>query len=646
MNNSAGLPDSNEEDFTGNHTKQVIPKTHSPHKPCGINSNPNKFQSASRTILFPTNIITMEQPKPNNEEKDTMENGNHTTNVIVESSTEGILIDSNKSQETIETFKSAKYDIEVKTIIQDEEVKTEELPKIEIPKTPTKHSNNTTNELTPIRNTKKQDITSSEKLDDKQEDFHDLLKSNSKLKSTNEMLEKESIELKSEISSLKKDLATQKKKNRLLNDDLTQRNNRLKEEEQSVEKLTSNLDEHKTNILQIEEMLIEMKKVINQNYIHLKQQIIENKTKLMAVTKSEYDSLQNTYRKKSFAKRSFDNTLITAMATIDSRIKDLTMKEEKKIVQLTDSLNKKELQLEQLKSIVDNLTLFDINLRETIETMIEHELISTTVDDLKLEFQQTFKKLNPSIIGFRTTHDSTLVNDIQQMLSHIKFNFGNDVVNDLQNIISKSNSNRDESWLELHKDIENLQQTKYTQSNKVLKLANENDILKQQLLQLSKENSSIKAEMSTQSDIIDQSNRRLQSLVGDEQMRITFEQILLNNKTITKETYDILEVDRIDNLTMIELQNVIKNLIIFLNIPFSKMTQKIPMIGIYLMYERNIYAHFANRLYYQINGTQMSLSDFNREVYSQYTITKTLNDIKHPLEPCLDNLCASIITKL
>lgn len=646
MDGCLTLSNSTEDLPIDNGSIQANSTSNTPHKHCGINSDYNKYQSPSKLILFTNETGVMKQSNTNNKETETIIDEDHSNNVTNEETTENGLIEHNDTQDTIETFESANNDNDVTTTIQEEGIKTKGLSKNIISITSIENSNNIASMPTPFKNIKNKDKTLSQNEGNNQQDSNHVLESNTKLESTIEKLEKESFALKLEMNSLKKELEAERRSNSKLKNDLIQKNDGLKEKEQSIEKLNSNLSTYRANFFQLEESVREIKKLIHRKCACLKQQITDSKAELIGLTSTECHALQTMYQKKMWAKKSFNNTLTTAMTTIDGRIKDLAMKEGKKIAELKDNLNEKEFQLEQLRSIVNNLRLFDINLRETIETMVEYKSISSAEEDKKSEFQQAFNRINPNITGFRTTDDSVLVNDIQKTLSHIKRNFRSDFVKDLQNIITESNSNRDDSWLELHKNIEELQQIKCSQSNKLLNLEKENDLLKQQLQQLVKVNSTLKTEMSTQSDTINQTNQRLQTLLGDEQMRITFEQILLNNKNITKEAYDILEVDRIDDLTIIELQNVIKNLIIFLNIPFSKMTQKIPLIGIYLMYERNIYAHFANRLYYQINGIQISLSDFNREVYSQYTITKTLDNIKHPLEPCLDNLCASIITKL
>ncbi|KAG0671411.1 hypothetical protein C6P45_000578 [Maudiozyma exigua] len=461
-----------------------------------------------------------------------------------------------------------------------------------------------------------------------------------------EKLEKDLNTLKAQIDSIKQELETERRSNKELKNEIAHKDNKLRNKEERFEKLNSTLEKQRAEFSQVRKHINELKDTVTQGYTLLRNEMVTIKSQLIDHSNKTCDALEQQCQKRLWAKKSFNSTLNKAITTINARISDLTKKEEKKIEVLTNNLREKEIELSHVNFVVSNLRLFDINLGGTIYSVKEELSESINEEDKKLLFQKCFQTMNPNIVGFRTVNDSVLVNDIKKALSNIKTNFDIDFVKNLQKMISESNSNKDKGWLELQDRIENLQESKGVQSYTISSLENQNNHLKLQLQQLEEENNSIKAEMNSQYDVINQTNKQIQSLIGDEHMKITFEQILLNNKGITKETFDQLEVDQIDELTIVELQNVIKNLIIFLNIPFSKMTQKIPLIGIYLMYERNIYAHFANRLYYQIHGIQITLADFNREAYSQYTVNKTLDNIKHPLEACLDNLCARIITKL
>lgn len=513
-----------------------------------------------------------------------------------------------------------------------------------LPTTPRNNLENTNHYEKPTEKVKNN--ISQVNLKGKNENSDSDLGIDAKAVSTIEKLEKDLNILKSQTDSVKQELEIERRNNKELKNDIAHKENELRNKEKTLEKLNSTLEKQKTEFSQLCKHINGLKDTVTQGYTLLRKEIVTSKSELIVHSNKTRDSLHQQYQKKLWAKKSFNSALNKAIATINGRISDLVEQEERKIEVLTDNLRQKEIELSHVKFVVSNLRLFDINLGPTIDSVIEELSESRNEEDKKLLFQKWFQTTNPNILGFRTVNDSVLVNDINKTLSSIKTNLNIDFIKNLQKVISETNSNKDKGWLELQGRIENLQESKGVQSNTISSLKNQNKHLKLQLQQLEEENNSIKAEMNSQYDVINQTNKQIQSLVGDEHMKITFEQILSNNKGITKETFDQLEVDQIDELTIVELQNVIKNLIIFLNIPFSKMTRKIPLIGIYLMYERNIYAHFANRLYYQIHGIQITLADFNREAYSQYTVNKTLDNIKHPLEACLDNLCARIITKL
>ena len=145
---------------------------------------------------------------------------------------------------------------------------------------------------------------------------------------------------------------------------------------------------------------------------------------------------------------------------------------------------------------------------------------------------------------------------------------------------------------------------------------------------------------------IEASTVQVQSMMGNPSDRITIDQIQAKNPEITSEVYDQLGVSNIDTLSVIELQNIVKNIILLLKVPFAKLTQRVPMIAIYLSHERQAYIRFTNRLHYQFYQHKIPLREFSLDAYNQYRDTRSISDIKHPLTVTLDELCDRIIPKL
>ena len=86
-----------------------------------------------------------------------------------------------------------------------------------------------------------------------------------------------------------------------------------------------------------------------------------------------------------------------------------------------------------------------------------------------------------------------------------------------------------------------------------------------------------------------------------------------------------------------------KQLVVLLEVPYTKLRRKIPLIAIYLKYERNLYGYFANRLYYSRFNVPIDSQLLTHEAYMQYQRTGDIDGIVHPLGECLDNLYGDIL---
>ncbi|QLL32512.1 hypothetical protein HG536_0D00340 [Torulaspora globosa] len=145
---------------------------------------------------------------------------------------------------------------------------------------------------------------------------------------------------------------------------------------------------------------------------------------------------------------------------------------------------------------------------------------------------------------------------------------------------------------------------------------------------------------------IEEKTYKLQKLQGDDSKSITFHIARQSRPDITKDLYDKLMISQVDSIDMVELQNIVKNLILLLEIPFNKLTKKVPLVAMYLKYERPIFSHFANRLHFDVFNEAIDMKRFTNEAYDQYTETHNMAAIKHPLEACLENLYQRLVSRL
>lgn len=138
----------------------------------------------------------------------------------------------------------------------------------------------------------------------------------------------------------------------------------------------------------------------------------------------------------------------------------------------------------------------------------------------------------------------------------------------------------------------------------------------------------------------------LKRLEGDDSRRITFEIARQSRPDIDRELYDKLMINKVDFIDRVELQNIVKNLILLLEIPFNKLTKKGPLVAIYLKYERPIFSYFANRLHFELFNEAIDMRRFTNEAFDQYTENHNMDTIKHPLEACLENLHQKLISRI
>ncbi|GAV55345.1 hypothetical protein ZYGR_0AS06690 [Zygosaccharomyces rouxii] len=157
---------------------------------------------------------------------------------------------------------------------------------------------------------------------------------------------------------------------------------------------------------------------------------------------------------------------------------------------------------------------------------------------------------------------------------------------------------------------------------------------------------SLHKEFDSKSLELNELNSSMNRLKGDPSRRISFEVARRSRPDINSITYENLMVNKVDSIDMVELQNIVKNLILLLDIPFNKLTKKSPLVAIYLKYERPIFSHFANRLHYQMFNEPIDMKRFANDAYEQYTEDHDMRAIKHPLQSCLDNLYQRLVSKI
>ncbi|CDO94102.1 unnamed protein product [Kluyveromyces dobzhanskii CBS 2104] len=140
--------------------------------------------------------------------------------------------------------------------------------------------------------------------------------------------------------------------------------------------------------------------------------------------------------------------------------------------------------------------------------------------------------------------------------------------------------------------------------------------------------------------------KSFEKVKGNTADKITPEILTKIHAHMNKESYDKLELDNIDNLNLVECQNTIKNIVAILDISYSKLSSKLPLVNIMLRYEKTMLFHFANRIHNLLFHQEIDFKNFTRKALENYWTHKNAKAVQHPLEQCLKDLYKSVSERL
>ncbi|SCU90108.1 LADA_0F01860g1_1 [Lachancea dasiensis] len=206
--------------------------------------------------------------------------------------------------------------------------------------------------------------------------------------------------------------------------------------------------------------------------------------------------------------------------------------------------------------------------------------------------------------------------------------------------------NQCKSVLELSGNVEHLNKKNMELQEKMREL----EVLNQQqectLVELTGRLDEERASKANSQDELVQLRRDLAKACGNPARRITFQMASQVRPHLTRREYESLMVDAVNDMDVVDLQNVVKNLILLLEIPLSKITKKMPLVAIYLRYEKSICLHFANKLHNMIFRETIDIKRFTNSTYAQYQENHDICHLEHPLEACLDNLYRAVSSRM
>lgn len=354
--------------------------------------------------------------------------------------------------------------------------------------------------------------------------------------------------------------------------------------------------------------------------------------------------------------------------------------------ELSWNKDKKEEELHNLQSVIAGVTLFGVVLGKIILEYIES-------NDSNNSFDSFIKISNPEIIRFHVNNDETKLSDLS-----VKVATKEEEIDRLSKIVAAEKDNANQLKVQLNKTKEAQEKAqllvsddlkegievrkeleKCTQSlndlasqheKEICKLMNELLVKQDEITTLKRDFFQKQEEMRT--EILVQEQRRMKQetelmdkeveldrlrievaqltseyqelrvkferCVGDPNDELSYTELREKYSMINIKMFNDLGLDDMENLTLMELRNILKQCVILLNIPYNKLLARIPLIHLTLNQERRALEHFTNKVHYTIHGTTIAWKKFRDDAYYEFVKQKYPAKLHHKIEDCLDNL--------
>lgn len=314
-----------------------------------------------------------------------------------------------------------------------------------------------------------------------------------------------------------------------------------------------------------------------------------------------------------------------------------------------------------LKAFLAKITLFEIPIGTSIVQLLKENLNSASLDPL-------LKKNYPEFVAFLTTENKTKLKSIENLKKKLdetckeldilrKENYSsieyskkqsneNDslkskLVNQEKELfeITSTKIHLDTLLQEKNKELEKLQKTYQQLNEKYLTLETKIHVEYSRVSHLVQKIESLKSQNSQLED-------KISSLTGEPSKALKYEKLKMEYKTLSKENYSSLSVESVEQESLVDLQNLVKNLVVTLEIPYYKLSKTIPLLAIRLYSENVALFAFADALHIQLYGSSITHKNFRRAAYMEYINTRDIHSINHPLKTILEAMYNKLIPKI
>ncbi|CCH61969.1 hypothetical protein TBLA_0G00180 [Henningerozyma blattae CBS 6284] len=400
----------------------------------------------------------------------------------------------------------------------------------------------------------------------------------------------------------------------------------------------------KRNCKSQSEELKELKKETS-NYKQQNSELIQNKVQLTNVIKIAYNFLRSfeLYDKPIFDKLIQDDNdpmiFIKKLSQIkNSDFNDMFSKLYKTSGFITEDIEEMKVSFPKISDMSKKVITSLNSLLENQNAHLERiENLAASTDIFNTEISST-KKLLTDIKKENEVSETKRINFQDKLL---KTETQNEI--NLKSLLLKKDNCNEELTEQLSSCLKYMSDMEHTMQNEISRIG----ILQSILVVKETEVEALNNKLNAQSENINELTKKLEKLTGDKSLRITENNIRNTFKGDgSNSLIENLKLDQVDELTMIQLQNALKNIIVSLKIPFDKFSYKMPLITIYIHLERVIFLKFINRIHFKLHDRYFEMERFTTEAYVQFMNTHDLNTVKHPIATYLHSMLKELENKI
>lgn len=316
---------------------------------------------------------------------------------------------------------------------------------------------------------------------------------------------------------------------------------------------------------------------------------------------------------------------------------------------------------QNLKNFIQQLTLFKVPIGLYIMKQVQHNTGISSLDAI-------MKENHPEFVGYLSKDNSSKLNSMSELenkLLHVteelelkinEHSFSIEKINKLsinnKELECKIQS-LEKKLLESNSTGETMKNASLNIDSELKRIRKDNECLimkcHQLELQIQNEGNKVKS-LESKIEVLTNQNKEMElnliSVKGNVNKALTFDKMRIDHKKMSRENYTALAVDSIDQETLIDLQNIVKSIVITLEIPYYKLSKTIPLLTIRLYSENVALFAFADAIHAQLYGVSISHKNFRKAAYIEYLNTRDVHNINHPLKAVLESMYKKLIPKI